>query len=136
MTDEQAQFLGVHHVLIGVPPGQKAEAQRFYEEVLGFKPLSSPLESSGDGSLWWYECGSSEFHVAMVAEHTPHWRPHAAIRVQNLPALRERLKRHGIEPKLDYSYKGHWRIYVLDPWNNRIEFIEPLPAGHEPPASS
>ena len=40
------------------------------------------------------------------------------------------LKGHGIEPKLDYSYKGHWRIYVVDPWNNRLEFIEPLPEGH------
>jgi hypothetical protein len=49
--------------------------------------------------------------------------------VRDLPALRERLRQHGIEPKLDYSYKGHWRIYVIDPWNNRTEFIEKLPDG-------
>ena len=136
MTQQEAQFLGVQHVLIGVPPDKKAEAKHFYEEVLGFKELDSPLESSGSGNLWWYACGDSEFHVALVDDHQPHVRPHAAIRIQNLPALRERLARHGIEPKLDYSYRGSWRIYVVDPWNNRIEFIEPLPEGHQPPASA
>lgn len=133
MTDQRPQFLGLHHVLIGVPPDQEAAAHHFYEEVLGFVPLSSPLESSGSGNLWWYECGNAEFHVALVAEYQAHVRPHPAISIRNLPAFRERLKRHGIEPTLDYSYKGHWRIYVVDPWNNRIEFIEPLPPGHHPP---
>lgn len=136
MSDQRPQFLGLHHVLICVPPDQAAAAHRFYEEVLGFVPLSSPLESSATGNLWWYECGESEFHVALVAGFQAHVRPHPAIRIRNLPAFRERLKRHGIEPPLDYSYTGHWRIYVVDPWNNRTEFIEPLPAGHAPPTNS
>ena len=127
--DTAPQFLGVHHVLIGVPPDKKEEAKRFYEEVLGFVPLTSPLESSGSGNLWWYECGDAEFHVALVPDYQPHRRPHAAIRVRDLPALRARLAQHGIEPKLDYSYRGSWRIYVVDPWENRLEFIEPLPPG-------
>lgn len=132
MTDDQYPFLGVHHVLIGVPPDKKEEAKRYYEEVLGFVPLASPLERSGDGSMWWYECGDAEFHVALVKDFQPHVRPHAAIRVRDLPALRERLKAHGIEPRVDYSYRGHWRIYVVDPWNNRLEFISQLPPGVSP----
>jgi hypothetical protein len=133
MTDERPQFQGVHHVLVGVPPDQKEEAHRFYEDVLGFVPLSSPLESSGSGNLWWYECGNAEFHVSLVPDYQAHVRPHAAITIKDLPAFRDRLKKHGIEPRLDYSYRGSWRIYVVDPWNNRIEFIEKLPPGHEPP---
>lgn len=128
------RFLGVHHVLIGVPPDQKAAAQHYYEDVLGFVPVESPLESGGGGNLWWYNCGESELHIALVADYQPNVRPHAAIRIENLPAFRERLKAHGIEPKLDYSYKGHWRIYIVDLWGNRLEFIEPLPPGEAPPA--
>lgn len=128
-SEDQTQFLGVHHVLIVVPPDKKEEAKHFYEEIIGFVPLENPLESSPSGNMWWYACGRSEFHVALLADHTVHPRPHAAFLVSNLMALRARLKRHNIEPRLDYSYKGHWRIYVTDPWNNRTEYIEPLPPG-------
>lgn len=131
-----SQFLGVHHVLIGVPPDMKEEAKRFYEDVLGFVPLASPLESSPSGNMWWYECGDAEFHVALVADYQPHRRPHLAIRVRNLPALRERLVKHGIHTDYNYSYRGAWRIYVVDPWENRLEFIEPLPPGLTPPVRS
>ncbi|HEX2033975.1 MAG TPA: VOC family protein [Chloroflexota bacterium] len=132
-TDARPQFEGVHHVLLGVPPDQKQTAKRFYEEVLGFVPLASPLESGGSGNLWWYECGSSELHIALVADYRPNVRPHVAIRVKDLPAYRERLRRHGIETRLNFGYAGSWRIYIVDPWNNRLEFIEPLPPGVTPP---
>lgn len=125
-------FLGLHHVLVGVPPDQKAAAQRYYEEVLGFVPITSPLESSGSGNLWWYSCGDAELHVSLVPDYRAHVRPHAAIRVRDLPALRERLRGHGIETRLDFSYSGCWRIYVVDPWDNRLEFIAPLPPGVTP----
>ncbi|HEU5315420.1 MAG TPA: VOC family protein [Chloroflexota bacterium] len=131
-----AHFAGLHHVLVGVPPDKKEEAKRFYEDVLGFVPLASPLESSGSGNMWWYECGDAEFHVALVPDFQAHRRPHVAVRVRNLPALRARLAKHGVEPSVDYSYRGSWRIYVVDPWENRIEFIEPLPPGVTPPAKT
>jgi hypothetical protein len=115
--------------MVGVPPDQKEAAQRYYEDVLGFVPVASPLESAGSGNLWWYECGASELHVALVPDYRANVRPHTAIQVQDLPAFRERLLRHGIETRLDYSYVGCWRIYIVDPWNNRLEFIAKLPAG-------
>src|SRR5438067_10030068 len=97
---DRPQFEAVHHVLVGVPPDQKEAAKRFYEDVLGFVPVASPLESGGSGNLWWYECGASELHVALVPDYHAHVRPHVAIRVKDLPALRERLRRHGIETTL------------------------------------
>ena len=116
-------------MLVGVPPDQKEAAKRFYEDVLGFVPIASPLESGGSGNLWWYACGESELHVACVPHYRANVRPHAAIRIKDLPAFRARLRRHGIETTLNYSYAGSWRIYVLDPWDNRLEFIAPLPPG-------
>jgi catechol 2,3-dioxygenase-like lactoylglutathione lyase family enzyme len=127
MTADESEFLGVHHVLVCVPPDQKEAAKRFYEDVFGFKPVASPLETSGSGNLWWYQCGNAELHISIVPDYRAHVRPHVAIRVSNLPAFRERLARHGIEPRVDYSYRGCWRIYVVDPWNNRLEFIADLP---------
>jgi catechol 2,3-dioxygenase-like lactoylglutathione lyase family enzyme len=136
VTEAQPEFLGLHHVLVGVPPDQKEAAKRFYEEVLGFVPVASPLESGGSGNLWWYRCGTSELHVALVSDYVANQRPHTAISVRDLPAFQERLRRHGIETKLNYSYRGSWRIYLVDPWNNRLEFISHLPPGVTPPAES
>jgi hypothetical protein len=133
MAGDESQFLGVHHVLVCVPPDQKEAAKRYYEDVFGFKPVASPLETSGSGNLWWYECGDAELHIALLADYQAHVRPHVAIRVRDLSAFRERLARHGIEPRVDYSYRGSWRIYVVDPWNNRLEFISQLPPGVVPP---
>jgi hypothetical protein len=121
--------------LITVPQDQKDAAMRFYEGVLGFQPVASPLEGGGGGRLWWYQCGDAELHVALLEDFQRHVRPHPAIRVRDLPALRERLRAHGIEARLNYSYVGHWRIYIVDPWGNRLEFIAPLPAGERPPAT-
>ncbi len=132
-TGGRPEFLGLHHVMVGVPPDEKEAAQRFYEGVLGFVPVDSPLESAGDGNLWWYSCGASEFHIALVPDYRANVRPHVAIGIKDLPAYRERLRSHGIETKLDYSYSGCWRIYIVDPWNNRLEFIEKLPPGVTPP---
>ena len=128
-SDARPDFQGVHHVLVGVPPDQKEAAKHFYEVVLGFRPVESPLESGGSGNLWWYECGDSEFHVSLVPDYRANVRPHTAIRIRDLLAYRRRLLRHGIETKLNYSYVGSWRIYVVDPWDNRLEFIEKMPAG-------
>ncbi|MGH2366828.1 MAG: VOC family protein [Chloroflexota bacterium] len=128
-TDERPEFVGLHHVMVCVPPDQKEAAKHFYEQVLGFVPLASPLETGGSGNLWWYECGESEFHISLAPDYHAHVRPHVAIRIKNLPAFRERLQRHGIETQLNFSYADAWRIYLVDPWNNRLEFIERLPPG-------
>ncbi|MDQ3703592.1 MAG: hypothetical protein M3442_22125 [Chloroflexota bacterium] len=128
-TASRPEFQGVHHVMLGVPPDQKEAAQQYYEGVLGFVPVESPLESTGSGNLWWYSCGVSELHVALVPDYRANVRPHVAIGIDDLPSYRERLRRHGIETKLDYSYSGSWRIYIVDPWNNRLEFISQLPPG-------
>ena len=44
--------------------------------------------------------------------------------IRDLPAFRERLRGHGIETKLDFSYTGCWRIYIVDPWGNDVCFCE------------
>src|SRR5919199_6777385 len=86
VEQDRPQFEGMHHVLVGVPPEAKEAAHRFYEDVLGFVPVASPLESGGgSGNLWWYECGDSELHVSCVPEYQAHVRPHVAIRVRDLP---------------------------------------------------
>ena len=120
------QFVGVHHVLLAVPAEQKAEAHHFYEEILGFKPLSVAPEIGGGDNLWWYDCGAAQLHLAVEAGYQAHPRPHPAILVANLDALAGVLSAHGVAVRWDDHYPGLRRFYMRDPFGNRLEFAEPL----------
>jgi catechol 2,3-dioxygenase-like lactoylglutathione lyase family enzyme len=119
-------FKGVHHILLSVPPEQKEAAHRFYEDVLGFEPLSVAPEIGSGDRLWWYDCGAAQVHIALEPEFRAHHRAHPAILVQNLAALGEQLVQAGVETRWDDHYPGLRRFYIRDPFGNRLEFAEPI----------
>lgn len=126
MASGQHRFRGVHHILVSVPADKKAEAHRFYEEVLGFEPLKVAPEIGGGDDLWWYDCGDAQLHVAVEPGFRPHQRAHPALLVQNLDALGARLEAAGVEIRWNGHYPGLRRFYMRDPFGNRFEFAEPI----------
>ena len=55
-------------------------------------------------------------------------KSHPAMRVRGLGELRAALERDGVEIADDTQLDGHQRWYVTDPFGNRIELIEEVPA--------
>jgi hypothetical protein len=53
-------------------------------------------------------------------------RGNSAFVVFQLDELRERLKDRGVTLVDDGDLPGARRFYAEDPWENRLEFIEPL----------
>jgi len=47
--------------------------------------------------------------------------------VEDLPGLRRLLEAAGFRSKIDEPLEGYDRIYVDDPFGNRIELLERLP---------
>jgi hypothetical protein len=57
-------------------------------------------------------------------DFTPATKAHPAIRVMDMNALRVRLQTHKVPIIEDDAIAGFDRFYVIDPFGNRLEFLE------------
>jgi hypothetical protein len=53
-------------------------------------------------------------------------KAHPALLVEDLPALKTLIQAAGYSFNMDEPLEGYDRIYVNDPFGNRIELMEPL----------
>ena len=61
----------------------------------------------------------------METDFRPARKAHVALLVTDLPMLQEKLEAWGYSVKEDEPLEGYRRIYVDDPFGNRIELLEP-----------
>ena len=107
-----------------MPQGQEDAARAFYTGVLGLAEVPKPPNLAKRGGVW-FESGSLRLHLGVEKEFLPAKKAHPALLVQNLPALKEHLTAVGINVVIDEPLEGYDRIYVADPFGNRIELLEP-----------
>ncbi|HEV2230880.1 MAG TPA: glyoxalase [Thermoplasmata archaeon] len=117
-------FLGLHHVQIAVPAGGEAAVREFYGNRLGLQEIPKPSNLAVRGGVW-FRCGDQELHVGIDPKFASAWKFHPAFRVTRLSALRTRLTAAGIDVFDDLPLPRHRRFYALDPFGNRLEFVEP-----------
>lgn len=55
----------------------------------------------------------------------PARKAHPALQVQDLPAIVEQLRGAGVAVRDDEPLEGYDRVYVDDPFGNRLELLEP-----------
>ena len=112
----------VDHVQICIPPGTEAAARDFYENVLGFHKIQKP-DSLQARPTQWFQNGDVELHIAVdpVKERT---RQHPALVVENIDTIRDHLLQHNIKIQDEPPIPDRKRFSFLDPWNNKIEFME------------
>ena len=116
-------FLGFHHVQVAMPEGREDEAVGFYAAVLGLEEFPKPPELAGRGGRW-FRSGPVEVHLGVEERFAPATKAHPALLVDDLAALEERLRAAGIDAAADVELEGHRRVYVHDPFGNRLELIE------------
>jgi catechol 2,3-dioxygenase-like lactoylglutathione lyase family enzyme len=112
-----------HHVQLAMPPGREAEAEAFYAGLLGFERLEKPAHLATRGGCW-FRTGAVELHLGAEPGFAPSAKAHPALRVRDLGALRAALERAQWAIQDDTQLDGHDRWYALDPFGNRLEFIE------------
>jgi len=111
-----------------MPAGQEEAAREFYGGILGLAEVPKPANLAKRGGVW-FERGTLRVHLGVEADFRPARKAHPAFLVEPLDALIEHLQRAGVAVITDEPLKGYNRIYVADPFGNRIELLEPSPRG-------
>ena len=72
----------------------------------------------------WFTLGSYQIHIGVEEKFSPAKKAHPAFEVENLEALKEHLSEQGVSFVVDAELPGANRIYIHDPFGNRIEILE------------
>ena len=108
-----------------MPAGGEAQARAFFGDLLGIPEVPKPTELAGRGGCW-FERDGLKIHLGVEKDFRPARKAHPALEVKDLPRLIEKLKERGHAVKGDEPLEGYHRVYVDDPFGNRIELLEPV----------
>jgi catechol 2,3-dioxygenase-like lactoylglutathione lyase family enzyme len=114
----------IDHVQLAMPPGQEDKARAFYAGVLGIPEAPKPPNLAKRGGCWFVR-DALQVHLGVETDFGPARKAHLAFRVDDLAALTRTLRSAGYEPQTGEPLDGYDRIYVNDPFGNRIELLEP-----------
>lgn len=117
------KVVALDHVQLAMPPGREAEAEAFYCGVLGFRTLAKPEPLASRGGRW-FACGDVQVHLGVEQDFRPARKAHPALRVDGFDALVAVLAERGASWRPDHELPGVRRMYLDDPFGNRIEVVD------------
>jgi hypothetical protein len=83
-----------------------------------------PTNLAKRGGCWFVREGL-RVHLGVGDDFRPARKAHPAFLVEDLSGLRTLLEASGVMAKVDEPLEGYDRIYVHDPFGNRLELLEP-----------
>lgn len=117
-------IVGLDHVQLAIPAGGEPAARLFYGGLLGLDEVPKPPHLAARGGCW-FERGAVKLHLGVDPDFRPARKAHLALLVDDLRALSGRLEAAGHAVRTDEPLDGYDRIFVDDPFGNRIELLEP-----------
>lgn len=111
----------IQHVSIPRPPGSGEVTRAFYGALLGLAEAPVP-HTIQHLDLIWYRLGDLELHLFVEAPQADHSGRHFCIEVDDVEAMRVRLREAGYEPRDTIPIPGRPRFFCRDPFGNDIEF--------------
>jgi catechol 2,3-dioxygenase-like lactoylglutathione lyase family enzyme len=124
MGEMEGALEGLHHVQLAMPEAEEEAAVRFYGTVLGLEQVPKPSDLSPAGGVW-FRRGDLEVHLGVEEGFAPAVKAHPAFLVTGIEKLRARIEEAGYRVTDTVQLEGFHRIYVRDPFGNRVELIEP-----------
>jgi catechol 2,3-dioxygenase-like lactoylglutathione lyase family enzyme len=117
------EIIGLDHVQLAMPAGQEDVARAFYAGILGLveEPKPANLAKRGGG---WFQAGTLRLHLGIDSDFRAARKAHPALLVRGLAELGDRCRLAGYVPVSDEPLEGFHRVYVFDPFGNRLEFLE------------
>jgi catechol 2,3-dioxygenase-like lactoylglutathione lyase family enzyme len=115
-------FKRLNHVQICIPPGAEDDARRFYTDVIGLQEIPKPPSLMANGGLW-YNIADVELHIG-VEPVVAQSKRHPAFEITDLAFARQLLERHHIQINEEPYIEGRIRFSFIDPFGNRIEFLQ------------
>jgi catechol 2,3-dioxygenase-like lactoylglutathione lyase family enzyme len=124
-------ILAIDHVQVAIPRGGEALARAFYGGLLGLAETPKPANLAARGGAW-FESASVKLHCGVEEPFSPARKAHIAFRVDDVADIARRAGEAGYQVADDEPLPGHERIYVYDPFGNRLEFLMPTLASVRP----
>jgi catechol 2,3-dioxygenase-like lactoylglutathione lyase family enzyme len=119
------KVVAIDHVQLAIPVGEEDRARAFYGDLLGLAEVPKPAELAGRGGAW-FERGDVKVHIGVETDFRAARKAHVAFKVDEVRTLAEAARAAGYEVKDDDPIPGVERIFVFDPFGNRLEFQAPL----------
>ena len=116
----------IDHIQLAMPAGEEAAARQFYAGLLGISEVPKPAKLAARGGVW-FERGALRVHLGIEEDFVAAKKAHPAFLVSDLPSLVKQLQNAGLRIKDDDDLPGFYRVYVNDPFGNRLEFMEAKP---------
>lgn len=118
-------LIGIDHVQLAMPRGGEEQATAFYQGVLGIPRVPKPANLAVRGGCW-FQLGELKLHLGGEDGFTPAKKAHPALLVEDLAGFVAQLEAAGVEVRVEEPLEGYDRVYVDDPFGNRIELLEPV----------
>jgi catechol 2,3-dioxygenase-like lactoylglutathione lyase family enzyme len=112
------------HVQLAMPVGGEDRAREFYHGVLGIPEVPKPADMAARGGCW-FERGQLKVHLGVEAQFRAARKAHPAFIVSDLAALVAQIQAAGYPVKENQELSGYFRVFVDDPFGNRVELMEP-----------
>lgn len=119
---------GLDHVQVEAPAGCEEQARAFFGAFLGLPELLKPEALQGRGGVWFALPDGRQLHVGVTPGFVPREKGHPALRCPDLAAFRAHCDAHGVAYKAD-AEAGVPRVFLRDPFGNRLEVVEGGHAG-------
>jgi catechol 2,3-dioxygenase-like lactoylglutathione lyase family enzyme len=116
-------IIALDHVQLAMPEGGEDKARAFYRDLLGLSEVGKPANLASRGGCW-FERGTLKIHLGVERDFRPARKAHPAFLVDDLAALIAALESAGYRVSADEPLAGYERVYVSDPFGNRIELTE------------
>jgi len=123
---ERPMLTRVDHVQLAIPAGAEDLARAFYGGALGISEVPKPPHLASRGGCW-FEQGDLKVHLGVDPSFVAARKAHPAFIVEDLPELIRRLESAEIAVNDNEPLEGFHRVYVDDPFGNRIELMEATP---------
>jgi catechol 2,3-dioxygenase-like lactoylglutathione lyase family enzyme len=114
---------GIDHVQLAMPAGGETAARAFYGEVLGLDEVTKPAELAGRGGVW-FRNDVMKVHLGVESDFRPAVKAHPAFLTGDFAGLVAALDRAGHDVAADRDHLGRRRLYVADPFGNRLKIVE------------
>lgn len=106
-------------------PRHEAEAGWFYEGILGIPHVPKPPHLAARRGCW-FESSALKIHLGVEDDFRAARKAHPALIVDDVRALAAALELAGHIVVDDEPLEGYDRVYVSDPFGNRIELMQPI----------
>lgn len=117
------QIVRIDHVQLAMPRGGEERAREFYFGLLEIPEVQKPDALAERGGVW-FQSDDVKVHLGVDAGFRAAIKAHPAFLVRDLGALVQRLRAVGVEVVDDALLPGYRRVYVTDPFGNRLELME------------